>query len=562
MHRWLVILLMLPCLGVQAVCAADPTACEILFTDVTAQTGITFKHSHGGSGRNYIVEFMSAGLALFDYDNDGWTDIYFLNGAPLKGTVTTQVPRNQLYRNNGNGTFSNVTVAAGVGDARFGLGVVAGDFDNDGHQDLYVNNFGANVLYRNNGDGTFTDTTATAKVASGNQVGGGVCFVDVDNDGNLDLYVGNYVRFSFDEDTHADRKRRQFFSGPSDFAALPDTLFRNKGDGTFSDASDASGIGSLQGATMGIICFDYEEDGDSDIFICNDAMRNFLFQNDGTGHFQEQGLASGLAYNYQGNQNGSMGVDCADYDGDGLLDLVMTNYMREMPVIYHNLDSGMFEDQANIAGITGRAFPETTWGTSWGDFDNDGDCDLFMACGHFFESATKFDDAATYRAANLLFMNVGNGTFVDVTRQCGNGLAVVQCSRGVAFADIDNDGDLDAAILNSNTQPTIMRNDSTGGNWLRIALRDNGGNRNGVGARIQVFAENTQWTAEVHCGRGYQSHATTDVHFGLGSARTIDRVEVHWLGSAKETFRHVSINQRVVLVHGSSVPRAGAMGEQ
>ncbi len=546
------VVLLLVCAIAVRTGAALELRSSIRLTDQTVESGITFQHSNGGSGQNYIVEFMTAGLAILDYDGDGWSDVYFLNGAPLRGTVFDTRPHNVLYRNNGNGTFSDVTLAAGVGDSGFGLGVVAGDLDNDGDQDLFINNFGENILYRNNGDGTFSDVSHSAGIGHEHMVGGGACFLDSDNDGDLDLYVGNYVDFSYDGEANAEAKRREFFSGPTDYTPLADNMFRNNGDGTFTDVSVSSGIGLVKGTTMGMISFDYEEDGDSDLFICNDAMQNFLFQNIGDGRFLERGLMAGLAYNFRGDGNGSMGVDCGDYNADGLLDLFMTNYMREMPVIYCNLGAGMFEDQTRIAGIGGRALPETTWGTSLGDFDNDGDCDIFMACGDIFTGVRASRDAVDHRAANIVLANRGNGTFADVTRQGGSGMRVRECSRGVVFNDLDNDGDLDAAILNSNAPATILRNDSPGhGNWLQIRLRGVRRTREGIGARIKVFSGDKKLTVEMHCGRGYQSHSASVSHFGLGAEERIDRIEVYWLGGDRETFYNVPINQRVILTEGT-----------
>jgi hypothetical protein len=521
--------------------------CSSQLVDVTDRTGIDFRHTDGGGGRQYIVESIVAGLATFDYDGDGLIDIYFLNGAPLQGTETSEVPRNALYRNRGDWTFDDVTESAGVGDPGYGLGVAVADYDNDGDQDLYLNNFGPNVLYRNEGNGTFTDVTDQAGVGNGDQVAGGTCFLDIDSDGDLDLYVANYVDFTYANHVSTMLGRYRY-SDPMDYRPLPDTLFRNNGDGTFTDISEPSGIKAHAGTGMGLVAFDYEEDGDADIFVCNDVNANFLFQNDGRGRFQEVALLAGVAYNYEGRQNASMGVDCGDFDNDGQLDLFMTDYTDEMPVLYRNLGDGFFEDVTSETGAGSKAFPHTNWGTAFVDFDNDGFRDLFIACGHVMDNYHLIDDRTAYRVRNILLQNQGGKRFRDVSARCGNGLDPVQASKGIAADDLDNDGDVDLVILNANSQPTILRNDSnTGHHWLQVALLGSRTNRDGAGARVRVVAGDLAQTADVHCGRSYQSHFGTRLHFGLGQHDKIDRVEVRWLGGGTDVFSAVEPDRLVVL---------------
>lgn len=528
--------------------AAGPPPCQIRLTDVTAETGIDFHHTDGGSGKHYILEFMGAGLAIFDYDNDGLEDIYFLNGAPLQGTSLDFVPRNALYRNNGDWTFSDVSERAGVAHSGYGLGVTAGDYDNDGDQDLYLNNFGPNVLYRNNGDGTFADVTEAAGVDC-NEFGAGTSFLDIEGDGDLDLYVANYVNFTYENNVSGMLSRYGFYSGPQDYAPVPDVLFRNNGDGTFTDVSGTSGIGTVAGTGMGMTCFDYEEDGDTDIFICNDNMPNMLFQNDGHGNFQEVALLAGVAYDIAGDANGSMGVDCGDCDNDGLLDLFTTDYQAETPVLYRNLGTGLFEDATRRAGVGKEAFPHVNWGNGFIDFDNDGDRDLFIANGHLIDNIEEIDSRAAYRVRNILLMNTGEGAFADVTEEAGSGMDVVQCSKGVAFGDLDNDGDIDAVILNANSTPTILRNDSeTENHWVQIHVQGSKTNRDGVGANVRVTAGNLVQVAEVHSGRAYQSHFGSRLHFGLGNHDRIDRVEIRYIGGAPQTFTDIPTRHLNVLI--------------
>lgn len=527
----------------------------IHLVDWSDRSGVTFVHTDGGSGQAYLVEFMVAGLALFDYDNDGLIDIYLLNGAPLRGTVVEQTPRNALYRNNGDGTFTDVTERAGVGDAGYGLGVVAADVNNNGFQDLYLNNFGPNVLYRNNGDGTFTDVTWQGGVDAGDLFGAGVSFLDRNGDGNLDLYVANYVDFCYDKDVSDMLRRYRFYAGPQDYQPVPDILFGNNGDGTFSDISQSSGIAAVAGAGMGMICFDFDNDGHTDIFVCNDKGANFLWHNDGTGRFREMGLAVGLAYDVSGSANGSMGADAGDFDNDGWLDLFMTDFQAEMPVLYRNLGRGVFQDVTRRADAGRSAFPHVNWGTGMVDFDNDGWRDIFVANGHLLPEIEQLDPRTSYRLPNTLLRNRGDGRFEDVSDRCGDGLAVVECSKGAAFDDLDNNGRIDVVVLNANSRPTILRNQSPGDHhWIQIRLRGVTSNRDGVGARVQVVADDLTQVAEVHSGRSYQSHYGTRLHFGLGHRDRVQQVTVRWAGGGVDMFTDLAVDQRLVLTQGTGQP--------
>ena len=536
--------------------AAEPSlTCPIRLSDATADSGIGFVHTDGGGGEYYIVESVVAGLALFDYDGDGLIDVYFLNGAPLKGTVVDTPPRNALYRNNGDGTFTDVTEEAGVGDLGYGLGVTVGDFNNNGHQDLYLNNFGPNVLYRNNGDGTFTDATHEAGVACGDLVGAGASFLDIDGNGLLDLYVSNYVDFTYEKHIERTIGRYRFHPGPRDYPPMPDILLRNNGDGTFTDISASSGIAAVAGTGMGMVSFDYTGNGFPDVFVCNDHFPNFLFRNDGTGRFEEVGLVAGVAYDFHGNENGSMGADCGDFDNDGLLDLFMTNYSSEMPVLYRNI-GGAFEDVTRRSKAGSSAFPHVTWGTGFVDFANDGRRDIFIACGHFMDNIYAIDDRTTVHVPNILMMNTGDGRFVDVSDRCGDGMAVVESSRGAGFDDLSNNGYADVVILNTNSRPTILRNETDSGNrWLQLSLRGVTSNRDAVGARVTVVAGDLTQVAEVHSGRGYQSHFGSRLYFGLGNRERVDRIEVRWPGGGSERFSGRATNQHVLLTEGTGTPR-------
>jgi enediyne biosynthesis protein E4 len=525
----------------------------ILLHDVTKESGVSFVHTDGSSGQRYIIESVSAGLALFDFDRDGDVDIYFLNGAPLKGTQQDLTPRNRLYRNDGQWRFTDVTEQAGVGNIGYGLGVTAGDYDNDGDLDLYVNNYGPNCLYRNNGDGNFSDVTAQAGVANGNKVGAAAHFLDMDGDGDLDLFVANYLDFTYKNHLMRYTKGIPRYAGPTDFPPTTNNLFRNNGDGRFTDVSRSAGLTEHRGWGMGGVCADYDDDGDTDIYLANDVYANFLFENDGSGRFTETGLLAGLAYDLHGDDQGSMGIDCADYDNDGCLDFYQTSYARESTTLYRNFDGKLFEDVTTVTGAGAGTLPYVTWGTGMIDFDNDGDRDIFVATGHLQDNIELYDTSTTSRTPNLLLMNDGAGKFKNVSAQSGNGMQVKLRSRAAGFDDLDNDGDVDVVILNARQAPTLLRNDSAKDkHWIQIRLRGTKTNRDGVGARVQVVAGDLTQTDEVHSGRGYQSHYGMRLHFGLGKHRRVDRIEVRWIGGGTDVFKNIAADQLIELCEGDS----------
>jgi len=533
--------------------AMSVASADIHLTDVTQQTGIRFAHTDGSSGRRYIVETVSAGLALFDYDKDGLIDIYFLNGAPLKGSRASTTPRNALYRNLGNWRFQDVSAQSGLDDAGYGLGVAVGDYDNDGDADVFLNNFGPNVLYRNNGDGSFSDVTQSAGVAGAGQVGAGACFLDMEGDGDLDLYVANYLAFSYDGHRTAQIAGHMVYQAPVHYRPIADQLLRNNGDGTFTDVSKAAGIAAHAGWGMGMVCADYDADGDTDIFIGNDVAENFLFKNNGQGVFAELGLDTGTAYTADGSPSASMGVDCADYDNDGLLDFKVTSYQQELTTLYQNLGDDFFDDVTQKTGAGNGTLTAVTWGVGLVDFDNDADRDLFIACGHLQDSVDKYDDVTSYLQRNVLLSNNGQGRFRDISRSSGSGMDVRLSSRGAGFDDLDNDGDVDVVILNSRAGPTCLRNDSPQqGHWLQVQLQGRKTNRSAIGARVLVQTGDLKLVDEVHSGRGYQSHYGERLHFGLGRHERVDRIELKWIGGGRDVYKNIPADQFITLVEGQS----------
>lgn len=378
-------------------------------------------------------------MALFDCDGDGDVDIYFLNGAPLRGTkAQSSPPRNSLWRNDGNWKFTDVTASSGLGDEGYGLGVATADYDNDGDQDVYISNFGPNKLYRNNGNGTFSDVTEKAGVANGNtKVGAGVAFFDMDSDGDLDLFAARYVNFTYENHRSVRFNGHPAYAGPLDFQPSPFTLFRNNGDGTLTDVSVESGIAKYKGAGMGVVCADFDNDRDTDIFVANDKSGNFLFLNDGQGKFRENAGLAGVAYDLAGRAQGSMGVECADFDNDGLLDLFVTPYQQELATLFRNQGKGLFEDVTPLTRAGEGTLRYVKWGVGMVDFDNDGYRDIFIACGHLHDNVHLFDNTTSYECPNIVLRNTA-GKFQNVSDKAGDGPGATP--EGVRRSDTFTDG--------------------------------------------------------------------------------------------------------------------------
>ncbi len=518
----------------------------VQFVDATKQAGITFKHVNGASDRKFYLETMGSGAAFLDYDNDDDLDLYIVNGAPLPGFEAAAPPTNYLYQNTGDGTFTDVTATAGVGDTGYGMGCVAADYDNDGDADLYVTNFGENLLYRNNGDGTFTDVTAHAGVGNGEKWSSSCAFVDYDHDGNLDLYVVNYLDYDIAKDRDwYDPRGRRIYSNPQVYEGVSDTLYRNNGDGTFTDVTRQAGIYNNDGKGLGVTCGDYDNDGRIDIYVANDTTPNFLYRNIGEGRFVDIAPFAGAAYNEHGVAEGGMGVDFGDYNNDGALDIFVTNFSNETNTLYHNTADGALIDFTNIAGLGEISFLKLAFGTKFFDANNDGALDLFVANGHLYPTES---DVLEYAQTDQLFINTGEGTFVNASNQSGEYFSIKKVGRGAAFGDYDNDGDTDIFVVNLNQEGVLLRNE--GGskhNWLMIKTVGTKSNRDGIGARVEVVTRSHSQMREVQAGASYLSGHDLRLLFGLGTETKAETVKITWSRGAEQTLTNVEANQLLII---------------
>ncbi len=510
-----------------------------VFTDVTKQAGISFKHCLGDDEISNIVEATGSGCAFLDFDGDGWMDIYAVNGRYLEGISDPDSryknvrTTSRLYRNKGDGTFEDVTEKAGVGAFGYGMGVAVGDYDNDGHPDIYVTNFGKNILYHNNGNGTFTDVTAKAGVACG-QWSVGAIWIDYDKDGYLDLFVGNYLEF--------DNKYRLFYEadvypGPLAYPGQLSVLYHNNHDGTFTDVSAKAGI-NKKGRAMGVLSADYDDDGWPDIFVANDAMQNYMYHNNGNGTFTEVGIECGTAFGQHGNAVSSMGGDFADFDGDGKLDLMVPamNYIG----IFRNLGRGLFEEISVPTGVARVSAQFWSWGGDFMDFDNDGWPDLLIANGDGHRLSEKQEQ--------LLMRNVagpsGQRVFVDVSRSVGPYFDTRSVARGLATGDFDNDGDLDFFVLNIDQPSVLLRNDGGNrNNWITLQLIGTKSNRDGIGAKVTVRSGDFIQVAEKMSASSYLSQNDPRLHFGLGQRTMVDEVTIQWPSGRTQKLKEVKANQ-------------------
>ena len=532
---------------------------QVMLVDVTARTGITFKHDNSATTRKYLIETMGGGVGMIDYDHDGWLDLFFTNGAPLSDPmdagahpIKTDGFGNRLYRNNHDGTFADVTRAAGVdgiGTSAYGMGVAAGDYDNDGFADLYVTGYDRNTLYHNDGSGHFRDVTARAHAA-----GGGwsvsAAFFDYDRDGWLDLIVTRYVEWDFGRDVYCGERRPGYreYCHPSTFPATTSILYHNNRDGTFTDVSRATGVAAVKGRALGVAIADYDGDGWPDAYVANDAVPGFLFRNDHGTSFTETGLAAGVAVNGDGRPFAGMGVDFGDYDNDGRPDLFITALSNETYPLYHNDANGLFSLRTFAAGVAEATAPYSGWGTRWVDLDNDGWKDLFVAQGHVLDTIELTSDRLHYLQPPLLLRNVF-GRFVRLDAGIGTDLSWRWAGRGAAFGDLDNDGDVDVVVATCGDRPHVLRNDGGNrGHWLSLSAIGTKSNRDGIGATIVVVGESglTQHFS-VTTGSSYLSASDKRISVGLGRDRTARSISIRWPSGLEQTLRDVAANRALTL---------------
>ena len=524
---------------------SEPLAVQ--FVDRAADAGLT-QRNVSGTDQSYIVEGMMGGAAFFDYDRDGDVDLYVTNGSSFAGFATGEHPANQLYRNDG-GRFADMTTVAGVGDTSWSMGCAAADYDNDGYTDLYVTNFGRNTLYRNLGTGRFADVTTEAGVGDTGW-GTGASFGDYDRDGDVDLYVANYVDFSLDYESPIPClwKNVKVYCGPVGLLPAADVFYRNNGDGTFSEWTKQAGLEGEKFYGMSALFGDYDNDGWPDLLVANDSTPNLLFRNLRDGRFAEEALMAGVAYSGEGVTQGCMGAAWGDYDNDGLFDLFVTNFADEYNALYRNEGGGFFVDVSFAAGIGAAPAELVSWGTGFFDYDNDGDRDLFVANGHTYPQADLPRVNSNYKQANSLFENRG-GRLVEVSAAAGPGFALRRVGRGTSFADYDGDGDIDLFILNLNGPPTLLRNDGDHDNhYLLVHTVGTKSNRDGIGARVIISAGGQTQHAEVQSGGSYLSHNDLRLHFGLGQAERVDRLEVRWPSGAVQVLSDIAADQVLTVV--------------
>lgn len=534
------------------------------FVDVASSAGLREPAIYGGiESKKYILEATGCGCAFIDYDNDGWMDIFLLSGTRLENVPAGT--SNRLYQNNRDGTFTDVTEKAGLTALGWASAVCVGDYNNDGFEDLFCTFFGQNRLYRNNGDGTFTDVTKAAGLWNEQERWGAGCsFLDYNRDGHLDLFVSNYLRFSFEHapvpgaNSNCNWKGIPVECGPRGLPTGKHSLFRNNGDGTFTDVSQQAGISkATESYGMTVVAADFDEDGWPDIYVACDSTPSLLFMNNHDGTFREEGIERGVALSDDGAEQAGMGVGIGDYDLDGHLDLFKTHFADDANVLYHNDGSGNFDDttRSSRLGVETRYI---CWGAGILDLDNDGFPDLFMVTGSVYPSVEQKLPQYANKTPRAVFRNLGNGTFEELTEAAGPGVAEAHCSRGCAFGDFDNDGDLDILIVNLNEPPSLLRNDLSGKqNWLKLKLEGVKSNRSAIGARVLVhYGDKTQAQAVVSQSSFYSSNDPR-LHFGLGSATMAD-VEVYWPNGGHEAFKRISANQLVTLKEGvGNVPNHG-----
>jgi hypothetical protein len=533
--------------------AQNPPSKPIHFTDVTEKAGIRFTHFKGNKGISINLEEFGPGVCISDFDGDGWQDIYFVNGRDRYDRGISV--RNALYRNNRDGTFSDVTDKAGVPGTSYGLGCIWGDYDNDGFPDLFVTQYGKNVLYHNNGDGTFTDVTDQAGVGGmefGTRFHSGATFFDYDRDGKLDLYVGGYVAYGPNARRYCDLAGIQSSCAPSAYAGSAAMLYHNNGDGTFTNVTKAAGIFQPNGKNLSVGAADYDNDGWPDLFVANDGVAAYLYHNNGKGKFQENGSMAGMAYTFAGKVMAAMCISLGDYDNDGLLDLYISDFQKSSDHLWHNADRGFFDEVSSEAGITLPTRDVLSFGGGFIDYDNDGWLDLFIANGHVYPEVEQAMPGTNYKQLNTLFHNENGKRFSVATESSGIADLTPRAARGAAFADLDNDGFVDIVVANNGDRPTILHNDAASENhFVNFRLVGIKSNRDAMGARIRITAGAISQIREIAGGGSYLSESDLRANFGLGKSTVMELVEIQWPSGAEQSFRNVPAAKFYLITEGS-----------
>jgi hypothetical protein len=525
----------------------------VRFNDVAAKVGVVFKNENGASPDKLLPETMTGGAVIFDFDNDGWPDLFFVNGGSFVDTKVAAAARHRLYRNTGNGKFTDVTESSGIGISGFGMGACSADYDNDGWPDLYLTAVGGNKLYHNTGKNSFADVTGVAGVGAGFW-SASCAFGDIDNDGDVDLYVTRYVDFTPDNKKVCMLFQEvRSYCHPNVYRSVPDILYRNNGEGTFTDITKESGVYKA-GNGLGVVFGDYDNNGWLDIYVANDATPNFLFHNKGNGVFDEVGFWAGTAVGFDGKALSGMGTDMGDINGDGLLDIFVTNLDGQTHSLYKNLGKGLFANVTFASGVGEATLPYVGFGAAFVDYDNDGDLDMAVANGDVIDNVKLVRDSSSYEQLNLLLRNDGTGKFTSVGALSGPGFALKKASRALAVADLDNDGDLDIVVSNVGNTADVLQND--GGNRSNsILVRTVGSrsNRDGIGARLKLSVGGRIFVREVKAGSSYLAQNDLRVHFGMGNATKADRLEIRWPNGGVDTIEGIEANRILTVREGLGV---------
>ncbi|PYY12342.1 MAG: hypothetical protein DMG69_01505 [Acidobacteria bacterium] len=528
--------------------------------DVARSSGIDFHLTCGGAEKRYIMESICGGIGVFDYDNDGWLDILLVNGSTLQDLRAGKCHPSKLYRNNQDGTFTDVSVKAGLKHCGWGFGVAVGDYDNDGWEDIYITYLDSGVLYHNNHDGTFTDVTIKAGVGNGQRWGTSAAFGDYDNDGYLDLYVANYVELDlhhlpeFGSGPFCQYRGIPVSCGPRGLKGSRDRLYHNTGDGTFTDVSEKLNIDPDGYYGLGVLWLDYDKDGCLDLYVANDSSPSLLYHNNCTGGFTEVGVAAGVAYSMDGREQAGMGVDSADYDHDGWPDVIKTNFSDDANNLYHNDRNGEFTDMGGPAGLGPVSIPFLGFGVKFFDYDNDGWKDVFVANGHVSPQVDRHSFGVTYAERPLLFHNVGGGKFEEIGLRSGPDFAEPRVARGAAVGDFLNSGKQDVLVSVLDGPPILLRSKSlNSGHWLRLRAIGTRSNRDGFGARVEVKAGNLVQTEEVRANSSFESASDPRLHFGLGSAARVDSLVIKWPSGKVDTIGSQDADQELVVEEGKGV---------